>query len=112
MKTSIYCVSYLARFKTKNVSDESFRENNKEKSLCYFFSQKFCRYEKMWGKKNFVERGRLQMTIWRMRIACWIPKATNTPTGCVTLIAFPQQQWLYERASLLRYTYIACLVLK
>jgi len=30
----------------------------------------------MW--KNIVERGRAQMTIWRMRIACWIPKATNT----------------------------------
>jgi len=33
-------------------------------------------YEIMW--KNVVERGRPQMTIWRMRIACWIPKATNT----------------------------------
>ena len=26
----------------------------------------------------FVERGRPQMTIWRMRIACWISKATDT----------------------------------
>jgi len=26
------------------------------------------------------------MTIWRMRIACWIPKATNTHTSSVTLI--------------------------
>jgi hypothetical protein len=24
--------------------------------------------------------------------------------------AFPQQQWLHDRASMLRYTYIACLV--
>jgi len=30
----------------------------------------------MW--KNTVERGRPQMTIWCMRIACWITKATNT----------------------------------
>jgi hypothetical protein len=30
----------------------------------------------MW--KNVAERGRPQMTIWRMRIACWIAKATNT----------------------------------
>jgi len=29
----------------------------------------------MW--KNIVEQGRSQMTIWRMRVACWIPKATN-----------------------------------
>jgi hypothetical protein len=28
----------------------------------------------------------------------------------VTLIAFPQQQWFRERASVSRYTYIACLV--
>ena len=45
-----------------------------------------------------------------MHIAFRIPKATNTHTGFVTLIAFPTQQWLHERASMLRYTYIACLV--
>jgi len=32
----------------------------------------------MGGEKKIVERGKSQMTIWRMRIACWIPKATNT----------------------------------
>jgi hypothetical protein len=31
-------------------------------------------------------------------------------TGCAILIACPPQQWLQERASVLRYTYIACLV--
>ena len=50
------------------------------------------------------------MTVRRMRIACWIPRATNTHTGCVMLIAFPPQQWLHERPSVLCYTYIACLV--
>jgi hypothetical protein len=29
---------------------------------------------------------------------------------CVIFIAFPLQQWFRERASILRYTYIACLV--
>jgi hypothetical protein len=29
----------------------------------------------------------------------------------IILIAFPQEQWFRERASVLRYTYIACLVL-
>ena len=42
-----------------------------------------------------------------MRIACWIPKATDTRSERVTLIAFPLHQWLHERASVLRYTYIA-----
>jgi hypothetical protein len=51
------------------------------------------------------------VTIWRMHIACWIPKATNTHTGCVILIDFPLQRWLHESAAALRYTYIVCLVL-
>jgi len=50
------------------------------------------------------------MTIWRMRIACWITKATNTHSEYVILIAFPVQQRMHERASTLRYTNIACLV--
>ena len=33
-------------------------------------------YEIMW--KNMLEPERLQMTIWRMRIACWVLKATDT----------------------------------
>jgi hypothetical protein len=63
----------------------------------------------MW--KNVAERGRSQLTLWNMRIACWIPKATNTHTGCIILIAFSLQQWLHERALVTRYTYIACVVL-
>ena len=50
------------------------------------------------------------MTIWRMRIAFCVTKATNTHPEYVILIAFPRQQWLYEGTSMLRYTYIACLV--
>jgi hypothetical protein len=44
-----------------------------------------------------------------MRIACWVPKATNTHSEYVILIAFPLQQWLHERALMLRYMFIACL---
>ena len=63
----------------------------------------------MW--KNIVKRGRSQITTWRMRIACWIPKDNKyTQSGCVILVAFPLQQWSQERASMLRHTYIARLV--
>ena len=48
-----------------------------------------------------------QMTIRCNSIACWITKATNTQTEYVTLIAFPLQQWLQERTSMLRHTYTA-----
>jgi hypothetical protein len=44
------------------------------------------------------------MTIWRMRIACWIPKATNTHSEYVLITAFSLQQWLHESAAVLRYT--------
>jgi hypothetical protein len=47
--------------------------------------------------KNIVERGRSQMTIRRMLIACWIPKAKNTHSEYVMVIAFPLQHWLQER---------------
>jgi hypothetical protein len=50
------------------------------------------------------------MTKWRMCIAGWIPTATNTHSQYVRNTAFPLQTWLHERASVLRYTYIACLV--
>jgi len=50
------------------------------------------------------------MTIWRMRFTCWTTKDTDTHSEYATVIAFPRQQWLRERASVLRYTYIACVV--
>ena len=46
----------------------------------------------------------------RMRIAYWINKATKTQSEYVILIVFARQQWLHEHASVLRYTYIACLI--
>jgi hypothetical protein len=66
-------------------------------------------YEIMW--KSMVDPGRPQMTIERMRIACWIPKATNIHTSWVILNAFQLQQLLHERASMLRYTYNVCIVI-
>jgi len=60
----------------------------------------------MW--KNGVQQGRPRMTIRRMRIACailsLITKATNKHSEYVILIAFPLQQWLHERTSMLRHT--------
>ena len=61
----------------------------------------------MW--KNIVEPVRPRMTIRRMRIACWIHKATNTLSECIILIVIPLQQWLHKGASGLRHTYIALL---
>ena len=57
--------------------------------------------------ENFVDPDRPQMTIWHTCIACWVPKATNTHSEYVILIAFLLQQWLHERASVFHYTHIA-----
>jgi len=47
-----------------------------------------------------------------MRTSRWITEATDTHLEYVTgsFIAFPRQQWLRERVSMLRYPYTACLV--
>ena len=51
-----------------------------------------------------------QTTIWRVRIPYWMTKATNTHSEYVTLIAFPLQQWLHERNSVLRYSTLPILL--
>ena len=83
-------------------------ENNRIHILCSitFFNRTI--YEITW--KNKAEPDRAQMTIWHMHIACWVPKVANTHSEYVVLIALTQQKWLHRHASLLRYTYVACLV--
>ena len=54
---------------------------------------------------KFCRAGRATDKIRRMRIACRVPKATNTNSEYVILIAFPLQQCLHERSS----TPTACL---
>jgi hypothetical protein len=45
-----------------------------------------------------------------MHVAPWISKAKNTQSEYVIFIAVTLQQRLQEHASILRYTYVACLV--
>ena len=56
-----------------------------------------------------VEPDRPQTTLLRMRLACCITQATNTHSEYLMFIAFPLQRLLHDRASMLRYTCIACL---
>ena len=67
----------------------------------YFFLEKLAVYEIMWTYS--VQPDRPQMTLWHMRIACWMPQATYTHYEYVLLFAFPLQEWLHERASVLLY---------
>jgi hypothetical protein len=110
MQTDTHFLSYLAQFfLEREMLQTKVVDNIKIHILCsIIFFENRAVYEIMW--KNIVEPGRLQMTIWRMRIACWITKATNTRPEYVILIALPLQQWSHESASILRHTFIFCLV--
>jgi hypothetical protein len=70
-------------------------------SVTFFSPENRGVYEIMW--KNIVDPERLQMAIWRTRVVCCIPKATNVRSESVILL-------LHESASLLLHTYIARLV--
>ena len=114
MKTDTYFLSYLAHF---FLEWEMFQlevvEKIKTHILCSINPpppESSAVYEITW--KNIVEPDRPLMTIWGMLIACWIPKATNIHSQYVVLITFPQQQWLHERASILRHKYVDCRVIK
>jgi hypothetical protein len=48
--------------------------------------------------------------IWSLRTQDWKLKATNEHSEYVIFIVLLRQQWLHERASMLRYTYTAYLV--
>ena len=66
----------------------------------------------MW--KNMVQPDRLQMTMSTIQGMCfvrWMTKATDTPSECVILTAFPLQIFLFKSASFLRDMCIAGLVL-
>jgi len=85
MKTDIctvFIISHLFILKIGNVSDRSCGEN--KKNTFFIYLENLLAYQIMWN--NILEPCRPQMTILRMRIACWVPKATHThtPTTCNT----------------------------
>jgi hypothetical protein len=52
------------------------------------------------------------MTILRVHIAWWTPKATNTLSEYVIIIAFPLQQWLKARITLNVHCLSCCILPK
>jgi hypothetical protein len=108
MKTDIhFIISHSFLLRMRNITDYGCGEylNTHLCSVTFFFRKKRADCELKW--KNILKPGRPQITVWRTRIACWIPKATNTHPEYVMLIAFSRHQWLYERVLLLHYTYFA-----
>jgi hypothetical protein len=113
MKTNLN-VLYLAHFSLEwEMLQTKAVEKIKTQILCsvtffFFFSfENHVVYEIVW--KNIVERGRLQMKIWRTRIACWIPKGTNTHTLRICNSYFSSTATMVARTGLSVKLYAHCL---
>jgi hypothetical protein len=92
LESEVFKTKIVEKIETHNLCSAAFFEN---RAVCVT----------MWG--NIVEPEKPQMTVWRMRIACWTTKSINTHSEYVIHIALPLQQWLRERSPMLRYTYSA-----
>jgi len=71
----------------RNVSDKIYTKLKHFMFNNSFFFENRDIYGVMWT--NTVQSDIPQMTIWGVRIAYWIPKATNTSLEYVKLIDFP-----------------------
>jgi len=84
----------------------------------FFLFENRAVYEIM--RKNIVQPDRPQMTIWGMRIARWIPEATNTHSEYVTLIVLhcdngckkAPQNYVIPALSLYLWFRASCLIVK
>ena len=110
MKTNVRFWSYLAQFW---VEWEMFQTKAVEKikthisfSITFFFRKAYHLWDNV--ENMIVQPVRLQMTTMRMRITCCIPKATNIHTHIMYYLLLFHCNNGY--ASMLRYTYSACLV--
>ena len=106
----IFRTKSVQKIRMRNISDKKCTENQKTHFIFNtFFLRNLAFYEIMW--ENNVESGRPQITVWRMRIACWIPTATHAHIQNMQyLLLLHCNGDCRKRASLSGYTYIACLV--
>jgi hypothetical protein len=86
-------LSYLAKFFLEwEIFQTKFAQKIKTHILCSVTpAPQVVSFVKYCNKKNIVEPGRSQMTIWRMRFPCWIHEAKHTHLDYVMVFPFPQQ---------------------
>ena len=87
MKTNIHLWSYLALF---FLEWEMFQAKVAEKIKPHFMFNNFFRKScRLWDNvKKYCRARQPHMTIWRMRIVCWITKATYAQLEYVILTDF------------------------
>ena len=112
METNVHFWAYLALFFLEwEMFQTKVVEKIKTHILCsvIFFRKSY----RLWNnveKCCTARQGTGDNIIRGVCCACWICKTTKTHPEYVIFIAFPRQQWLNKRASILRDTHIACLV--
>ena len=108
----IYEISHLILLKMRNISHKSLQKIEIYILCSITFPRKRAVYEIM--SENVVQLEKPHVSIIRrMRFPCWVSKVTRVHAPTHTEIrntAFSRQQWFLERASVLRYMYIVCLV--
>jgi len=86
MKTNIhfFIISRSVLIRVRNVLGKLFRENQDTLCVqyCFFQSRPVCDII----LEKYCRAGQAQIKIWLMRIACWIPKATDTHPLCIILL--------------------------
>jgi hypothetical protein len=99
----------------RDVSDRSCSENKNRHLMFNKFFWKLCYLWDNVEKYGTARQNKDNNITWHWKDALCMPdnygKNTNTYSEYVTLIAFQWQQWLCEHATMIRYTYIARLVL-
>jgi hypothetical protein len=110
MKTHINFRSYLAQtFLGWEIFEINVVEKIKTRILCSkCFSENRAVYDIMW--RNIVEPVGHRWQYGACAFSRRIHKATNTHSEYVMFSAFPRQQWLHERASVLRHTTLPVLL--
>jgi len=95
----------------RSVSGKIFRDNqNTHFMFNNIFFENRAVYEIMCKITVQPDRHQIHIITQRRHISCWITKARNTQSEYVILTASHMQLCLHERASVLRYMYIASLV--
>jgi len=84
-----FCSIPLISSEKEKCSRQSRREKSKHTFCVFnkiFFFENRAVYETKW--KNLLQPFRPQISVWRMRIVCWIPYATNPLPKYIILILY------------------------
>ena len=117
-------ISHYVLLTLRNVLDKSCRKNQNTHFMFNNFFPKVAPFMKNVEKFGGARGATNDVTRWRIRVACWISKATRThalthayahphaPRHTHNIYCFSTTTMIRECASLLRCTYIVCLFLR